>query len=73
MIGRPAKMGLSSSRMNHPPFLKGGTVREIQAVQNLHQIADSHSEPEVRQALSGALELIVELIEERGKRRDLVE
>ncbi len=59
--------------MNHPPFPRGATAREIQAVQQLHQVADRHREPEVRRALSGALELIAELIEERGRRRDLDE
>jgi hypothetical protein len=59
--------------MNHPPFPKGATAREIRAVQHLHQVADRHQEPEVRRALSGALDLIVELIEDRGKRRDIDE
>ena len=45
--------------MNHPPFPRGATAREIQAVQHLHQVADRHQEPEVRQVLTGALELIV--------------
>jgi hypothetical protein len=57
--------------MNHPPFPRGATAREIQAVEHLHQVADRHKEPEVRRALSGAVDLIVELIEERLKRRDL--
>jgi hypothetical protein len=52
--------------MNPPPFPKGATAREIQVVQHLHQVADRHEEPEVRRALSGA----VELIEERGRRRE---
>jgi hypothetical protein len=55
--------------MNHPPFPKGATPREIQAVQHLHQVADRHREPEVRRALSGA----VELIEERCRRREFEE
>jgi hypothetical protein len=53
-------------RMSHPPFPRGATAREIQAVQHLHHVADRHKEPEVRRALSGA----VELIEERGRRRE---
>jgi hypothetical protein len=57
--------------MSHPEFPRGATAREIQAVQHLHQVADRHKEPEVRRALSGAVELIVELIEERAKRRAL--
>jgi hypothetical protein len=56
-------------RMSHPPFPRGAIAREIQAVRHLHQVADRHREPEVRRALSGAVELIVELIEERGRRR----
>jgi hypothetical protein len=56
--------------MSHPPFPRGATAREIQAVQHLHQVADRHNEPEVRRALSGAVELIVELIEQRGRRRE---
>ena len=59
--------------MNHPPFPKGATPREIRAVEHLHQVADRHQEPEVRRALSGAVDLIVELIEERFKCRDLAE
>lgn len=59
--------------MNHPPSPKNAPAREIQAVQHLHQVADRHREPEVRRALSGALDLIVELIEDRGKRRDIDE
>jgi hypothetical protein len=56
--------------MNHPPFPRGATAREIRAVQDLHQVADRLKEPEVRRALCGAVELIVELIEERGRRRE---
>jgi hypothetical protein len=56
--------------MSHPPFPRGATAREIQAVEHFHQVADRHREPEVRRALSGAVELIVELIEERGRRRE---
>ena len=59
--------------MNHPPFPRGATAREIQAVQHLHQVADRNKEPEVRRALSGALELIVELIEDRARRHALDE
>jgi hypothetical protein len=59
--------------MGHPPFPRGATAREIQAVQHLHQVADRHNETEVKRALSGAVELIVELIEERAKRRILDE
>jgi hypothetical protein len=59
--------------MNHPPFPKGATGPEIAKIQRLHQVADVHREPEVRSALSGAVELIIELIEDRGRRRDLAE
>jgi hypothetical protein len=55
--------------MSHPPFPRGATAREIQAVQQLHHVADRHDQPEVRRALCGAVELIVELIEERARRR----
>jgi hypothetical protein len=58
-------------RMSHSPFPRGATAREIQAVEHLHQVADRHKEPEVRRALSGAVELIVELIEDRFSRRGL--
>jgi hypothetical protein len=54
--------------MNHPPFPRGSTGREIQAVEHLHQVADRHKEPEARQARFGALELIIELIEDRARR-----
>jgi hypothetical protein len=56
--------------MSHLPFPRGTTAREIQAVEHLHHVADRHREPEVRRALSGAVDLIVELIEERGRRRE---
>jgi hypothetical protein len=59
------------SRPHEPSAVpQGATAREIQAVQHLHHVADRHKEPEVRQALSGAVEPIVELIEERGRRRE---
>jgi hypothetical protein len=57
--------------MGHPPFPRGATGPEIGIIQRLHQVADLHRDPEVRAALSGAIELIVDLIEERGKRRSL--
>jgi hypothetical protein len=57
--------------MNHLRFPRGATAREIQTVQHLHYVADRHKEPEVRRALSGAVELIVELIEDRFSRRAL--
>jgi hypothetical protein len=59
--------------MGHPRFPSGAKGREILAIQRLHQVADRHREPEVRSALSEAVELIVALIEERGKRRILAE
>ena len=59
--------------MNHPPFPSGANCPEIHAIQHLHHVADRHREPEVRSALSGRWSLIVELIEDRGKRRDMAE
>jgi hypothetical protein len=59
--------------MNHPPFPRGATGPEIQAIQRLYRAAEVHREPEVRAALSAALELIVKLIEDRGRRRDLAD
>lgn len=59
--------------MSHPPFPRGATSAEIGVIDRLHRVADRHREPEVRSALSGALDLIVELIEARGKRRDFDE
>src|SRR5947209_4312021 len=59
--------------MGHPPFPPGATGREIRLIQGLHQFAIVHREPEVRSALAGAVELIAELIEDRGRRRDLAE
>jgi hypothetical protein len=57
--------------MGHPPFVKGATRLEQETVNRLYHVADTHREPEVRSALSAAVELIVELIEEHGKRRGL--
>jgi hypothetical protein len=48
--------------MSHPQFPRDATDREIQAVQQLHHVADHRRVPDIREALSGA----VELIEERG-------
>jgi hypothetical protein len=57
--------------MGHAPFPGGATGTEIATIQRLHRTAERHQEPEVREALTGALGLIVELIEDRGRRRDL--
>jgi hypothetical protein len=57
--------------MGHPPFVKGATRLEQETVNRLYHVASIHREPEVRSALSAAVELIVELIEERGKRREV--
>jgi hypothetical protein len=59
--------------VNHPPFPRGATGPEIGVIQRLHQTAEVHREPEVRAALSAAVELIVKLIEDRGRRRDMGE
>lgn len=59
--------------MSHPPFPSGATSPEIATIQRLHWTADRHREPEVRKSLGEALDLVVELIEDRGKRRDFQE
>ena len=55
--------------MGHAPFPPGATGPEIQVIQKLHRAACRHPEPEVRSALSEAVDLIVELIEDRISRR----
>lgn len=57
--------------MGHPRFVRGATRPEQETVNRLYHVADRHREPEVRSALSDALDLIAELIEERGRRRTL--
>lgn len=59
--------------MGHPRFPKGATGAELATVQRLHRVADLHREPEVRSALSDALDLIVELIEDRARRRSMAD
>lgn len=55
--------------MGHPQFPRGATGPEIQVLERLHRVADRHREPEVREALSDAVDLLVELIETRMSRR----
>ena len=55
--------------MSHPPFPRGATGPEIAVIRDLHRVADRHREPGVRRALSGADDLIVNLIEARMSRR----
>src|SRR4051812_6601470 len=57
----------------NPPILGRGGLTDDQAAGVVwhHQVVNQHREPEVREALSGTLEQIAELIEERGQRRTL--
>ena len=48
-------------------------MREQGIVNRLHHVADGHKDPAVRSAVGEGLELILELIEDRGKRRDFDE
>ncbi len=57
--------------MGHPPFIRGATRLEQDAVSRIYHVADRHREPDIRAALSEAVDLIVELIEDRGRRRAL--
>jgi hypothetical protein len=56
--------------MGHPPFPKGATSEEVRLVQEIHQVGSQQQDRVVRQTLSDALEMLVELIEERGRRRE---
>jgi hypothetical protein len=59
--------------MGHPPFPKGATSEEVRLVQRIHQVGGQQQDQVVRRTLSDAMEMLVELIEELGKRRDIVE
>jgi hypothetical protein len=56
--------------MGHPPFPKGATSEEVRLVRKIHQVGSQQQDRVVRQTLSDALEMLVELIEERGRRRE---
>lgn len=53
----------------HPPNPKGATSRELADVQRLHRATGTGDVAELRRGLSDAVELIVELIEDRMSRR----
>jgi hypothetical protein len=57
--------------MGHPPFPKGATSEEVRLVQKIHQVGDQQQDRVVCQTLSDALEMLVELIEDRARRRAL--
>ena len=58
---------------SHNPSSKGMTTREQTVVNRLHHLADGHADAEIRSAIGQGLELIRDLIESRGKRRDFEE
>jgi hypothetical protein len=57
----------------HPPSPMGATGRETQLIHRLHQAATRAEEPGLRSLLSDAMGMIVELVKQRGMRRDLDE
>jgi hypothetical protein len=57
--------------MGHPPFPKGATSEEVRLVQKIHQVGSQQQDRVVRQTLSDAMEMLVELIEERARRHAL--
>ena len=57
--------------MDHPPFPKGATSEEVRLVQKIHQVGSQQRDQVVRQTLSDAMEMLVELIEERARRHAL--
>ncbi len=59
--------------MGHPPFPKGATSEEVQLVQQIHQVGSQQQDRVVRQTLSDALAMLVELIEDRARRHALEE
>jgi hypothetical protein len=59
--------------MGHPPFPKGATSEEVRLVQKIHQVGSQQRDQVVRQTLSDALEMLVELIEDRARRREFEE
>jgi Circularly permutated YpsA SLOG family len=54
--------------MGHPPFPKGATSEEVRLVQQIHQVGSQQQDRVVRQTLSDAMEMLVELIEDRARR-----
>jgi hypothetical protein len=59
--------------MDHPPFPKGATSEEVRLVQKIHQVGSQQQDRVVRRTLSDALEMLVELIEDRARRHGLDE
>jgi hypothetical protein len=57
--------------MGHPPFPKGATSEEVWLVQKIHQVGSQQSDQVVRRTLSDAMEMLVELIEDRARRHAL--
>jgi hypothetical protein len=57
--------------MSHPPFPKGATSEEVRLVQKIHQVGSQQQDQVVRQTLSDAMEMLVELIEDRARRHAL--
>ena len=57
--------------MGHPPFPRGATSEEVRLVQRIHQVGSQPRDKVVRQTLSDAMEMLVELIEDRARRHAL--
>jgi hypothetical protein len=57
--------------MDHPPFPKEATSEEVRLVQKIHQVGGQQQDRVVRQTLSDAMVMLVELIEERARRHAL--
>jgi hypothetical protein len=58
---------------SHDPSSKGMTAREQATVNRLHHLADGPLDPAVRPIVADGLALILELIADRGLRRDFDE
>jgi hypothetical protein len=58
---------------SHNPSSQGMTAREQAIVNRLHHLADGPLDPEVRPIVADGLALILELIVDRGKRRNFDE
>jgi hypothetical protein len=55
------------------PSSKGMMTREMNVVNRLHHLADGQLDSNARPVVADGLKLILDLIEARGKRRDLDE
>jgi hypothetical protein len=58
-------------RMSHPPFPRGATSEEVRLVQRIQQVGSQQRDQVVRQTLSDAMDMLVELIEDRARRHAL--